>query len=198
MEVGFGFHSTKKWQLARALFASVFVFFALSVVIFSEGKPVQETFEAHPAWFLAFGLFFCFNLALLVQLLHATRSEFVLSFGEDGLIDRRRLKPRFIPYSAIEIFSPDPEKLFREEPSIAEMRAKAGIEDFVTISCRLKRDSDAGSTADFIFFEKVATPTFEMQQLIVARLRDKIATFDLLIYDLDGSGLGDDGDETNA
>lgn len=191
MEVGFGFHSSKKWQLARALFASVFVFFALSVVIFSEGKPVAETFEGHPAWFLAFGLFFIFSLILMIQLLHATRSEFVLSFGEDGLIDRRRLKPRFIPYSSIEIFSPDPEKIFRVDPAIAEVRAKVGIEDFVTISCRLKRDSEAGAVADFVFFERVATPQYEMQQLIVARLREKIAKFDLLIYD-DGEGFGDD------
>ena len=197
MGVGFGFHSSKKWQVARALFASVFVFAALSVVIFSEAKPIGETLEAHPAWFLAFGLFFIFSLVLMVQLLHTTRSEFVLSFDNDGIVDRRRLKTRVIPYSAIEIFSPDPEKLFREDPTIVEMRAKAGIEEFVTISCRLKPDSEAGATADFIFFEKVATPSFEMQQLIVARLRDKISTFDLLIYDA-GEGFGDDSDETNT
>jgi hypothetical protein len=44
-----------------------------------------------------------------------------------------------------------------------------------------------------MFSEKVASPSYDMQGEILARLRSKISTFDLLVYD-----WGDDGDDTNA
>lgn len=185
MTTGFAFHPSKKWKLFRPLAVALLVALTLSFLIVSEPTPLDATFEKHPGWFFALSLFLLFGFIVFIQLLHVLRTPLVLVIGEDGLYDHRRMKTRFVPYGTIEIFSPEPEKIFEVSALSEEFRAEAGIEDFVAISCRLDPKSQAGSREDFVFFERVEIPRPEMKAEIIAKLRSKIAKFDLLIYGLD-------------
>jgi hypothetical protein len=186
--IGFEVHSSRKWQAARAVFASIFAFVAVMAMIFTAEKP-EQIFTEQPALLFAAFLFLVFSLVLTAQLYHVLTTRFVLEFTDDAIFDRRRRLVRVIPFSSIEIFSPSPEEIFSLEASLAEARARLGMEEYISINCRLSSDED------FIFFEMVQTPPFEMQKQIIARLRNKISRFEFLDQD-DGSGFGDD--ETNA
>ncbi len=195
--IGFEFHPSKKWQAARAVFASVFVFVAIVVMIFTEEKPA-EIFSQKPALFFAGVAFLVFSLILIAQLHRVLSTRFVLEFTEKAIIDRRKRRVREIPYSLVEIFSPEPQELFSQEVSIAEARAKLEMEEFISVSCRLRigrLQDDQSVSDDFVFFEKVQTPDFEMQKRIVDLLRAKISRFEQLVQD-DDIGFGDD--ETNS
>lgn len=183
--IGFGFHPSKKWKLVRPMLVALLVALTLSFLIVSERAGLSDTWDRHPGWFVALGIFLIFAGIMLVQLLHVLKTPLVLVIGETGLHDHRRLRPRFVPYETIEIFSPEPEKIFDVSPLSEEFRAEAGIEDFIAISCRLDPKSQAGSSEDFVFFERVEIPQPEMKSKIVSSLREKISKFDLLIYGLD-------------
>lgn len=198
--VGFRFHTEAKWKAARAFAVSAFILVATLAMFFSSQEPLSliEKTKTQPALVFAILLFLFFTVLLGIQLFHILRTPLILEFSEDAIIDSSRLRRRRVPYSLVEIFSPVPEDLFRPDPRIATMRNELGIEEYVSVSCRLRdgRDGDDSEvTSDFVFFEKVETPSFEMQQKILERLRSKISHFDLLIQD-DGSGFGDD--ETNS
>lgn len=191
--LGFGFHSGTKWKAARAFFVSVFALGASCFVILSEPHTLIETLKLHPAWFFSGGIFLIFALLLGFQLWRVLNVPFVLEFTESGLVDRRYWRERFVPYEAIEIFSPLPETMFRPEPTVAELRAKLGLDDHLSVSCRIKSGHFSENDGDFMFSERVASPSYDIQGEILRRLRAKISQFDLLVYD-----LGDDGDDTNA
>lgn len=193
-EIGFEFHSSTKWKAARAAFASLFVFAAISAMVIADEKPPEQLLSEKPAWFFADVLFLIFSLVLIAQLVRILQTKLVLEFSESAIIDRRLRRPRLIPYSLVEIFSPRPEEIFNVEPSLAEACAKLEVEEYISLSARLRPGREADPTdvtEDFVFFEKVSTPSFEMQEQIVSRLRAKIANFDNLVQD-DGTGLGDD------
>lgn len=183
--IGFGFHPSKKWKLVRPLVVALLVALTLSFFIASEATPLAETWDRHPGWFVALGIFLILSAVMLVQLVHVLNSPLALVIGESGLHDHRRLRSRFVPYDTIEIFSPEPEKIFDVSPLSEEFRAEAGIDDFIAISCRLDPKSQAGSKEDFVFFERIEIPQPEMKAKIVSALREKISKFDLLIYGLD-------------
>lgn len=183
--IGLKFHPSQKWKLIRPLAVALLVAVVLSFFIASEPAPLLETWERHPGWFYAMAIFLCLALVMFVQLYHVLRTPFALEIGDEGICDHRRLRARWVPYRDIEIFSPEPEKIFKGSLLSEEFLAEAGIEDFVMISCRLDPESQAGLRQDFVFFEKVEIPLPEMQAAIVLKLREKIAKFDLLIYGLD-------------
>ena len=144
--------------------------------------------------FFAAALFLMFSIVLTAQLIRVLQTRLVLEFSENAIVDRRNRKARSIPYSMVEIFSPRPEEIFIVEAPLAEARAQLNIEEYVSISARLRpgrEDDNDATTEDFVFFEKVQTPSFEMQEKIVVRLHAKLKNFDNLVHD-DGTGLGDD------
>lgn len=194
--MGFRFHRSRKVQAAFQAFASAFVFAAIAFMISGEQIPVGEVWELHPAWFLAAAVFLLFTLALTVQLIHILRTKFVLEFASSAVIDRRRIRMRVIPYAAIEIFSPEPERLFHTDAAQAEFREEAGLTEFISVSARLLDSHPAAARGDFVFFEKVQMPTYDEQQDIIKRLRSKITRFDRLTED-DGDDA-DEFDKTNA
>ncbi len=193
--IGFEVHPAKKWQAARAAFASLFTLLAIVVMIGTEANP-SVIFSDKLALLIAGLVFLVFTLILLAQLYYILSIRFVLEFTETAIIDRRRRRARKIPFTLVEIFSPEPQELFSPELAIAEARAKLDIEEYISISCRLRNGTSAdGNIDDFVFFERVRTPDFEMQKKIVDHLRSKISRFELLIHD-DDIGFGDD--ETNS
>lgn len=191
--MGFRFASRTKQKAAWAFGASVFVTVAVSVTILSESTTLIETFALHPAWFFSWSLFFIFSFILGLQFGRVVFSSYVLEFTDDEIVSRAKWRTRRVPYEAVEIFSPDPEAMFRSEPAVAELRHELELHEFLNVSCRLKPDHFSEREGDFVFFERVQATTPEEQAQIIQRIRSKIAKFDLLFHD-----WGDDGDETNA
>lgn len=195
--IGFAVHPSKKWQAGRAVFVSVSAFVAILAMILTEDAPFWRVVRDKPAYGVAAVLFLFFSLILISKLQHILTVPLILEFTEKAIIDHRRAEARVIPYSLIEVFSPNPDELFSRDPKVIELRPKAGIEDFVRISCRLRmgRSGDKPSyTEDFVFVERIVIPDIETRQKILSRLREKISRFELLEQD-DGTGFGDD--ETN-
>lgn len=195
--IGFELHSSKKWQAARAAFVSVFAFVAICAITFSdvsESKSLLDILMQQPALGIAALLFLIFSIMLMAQLYRVLTTRLVLEFTDSAIVDRRRRRVQMIPYSAIDVFSPLPEELFPTAELAAKLRDELGLDEFVSISCRLRVRS-ATDDEGFVFFEKVKTPAYEVQKQIIARLRDKISRFEDLVYD-DGTGFGDDDTNT--
>lgn len=180
--VGFAFPKSKLLQTILQVLVSTLVLVVLIVMIATEPQPVGVLLREKPAWFFAAVLFFIFQTISEFQLIHVLKAKHVLEFGERSMVDRRRLRPREIPYEAIEIFSPEPDRLVSTDPR---------MRDYIAVSARLRDAHPAAAAGDFVFFEKVAPLDAVAKTEVIARLRASGITFGRLIDD-----QGDDEADT--
>lgn len=180
--VGFAFPQSKRLQAILQVMVSTLVLVVLVVMIATEPKPVGVLLHEKPAWFFAAALFFIFQTISEFQLIHILKTKHALEFGEKSLVDRRRFRPREIPYEAIEIFSPEPERLVSTDPR---------MRDYIAVSARLRDAHPAAAAGDFVFFEKVAPLDQATKTEVLARLQASGVTFGRLIDD-----QGDDEADT--
>lgn len=189
MNIGLEFHTSKKWQAARAAVSSWLILIVIVSFATPLDRPMGILFREESAILFAAFIFLLFSSVLSWTCFRIWRERFVLEFTPTHIVDRRRLRTRKIPYGDIEIFSPRPETIFSPETKIRQIRESFGLRDQIDIACRLRGDGP-----DFIFSDQVTIPSVSDQEKIVALLRGKIGTFDNLYSDL-GDDVGGDASE---
>lgn len=185
--VGFHFHATTLGRNWRGLFSAVFVFVMFLVPTIS----MLRKNETHSEKF--FALVFMLAIAALAVgflaflLVRSYREKFVLEFTESEIVDRRFWRLTRVPYQEVEIFSPTLDQIFQPDPRLREIRNELETEEFISITCRLKKSARPSGwgikRGEYTFRDNVAPIDLSdsrMEVIMRKRLENKGIKFETL------------------